>query len=109
MVSVWLALAVVLSLDQWCSPLVGGVPTEDPGRYLTVAQGWMEGLMPYRDLFDHKGPLVYVFHLFALFGGVRLFGRSACSACCSRPAWPISSAAFLRSHVRPFWQLASYR
>lgn len=81
MVSVWLALAVVLSLDQWCSPLVGGVPTEDPGRYLTVAQGWMEGLMPYRDLFDHKGPLVYVFHLFALFGGGGTALWSLCLLC----------------------------
>lgn len=65
----WFGVAALLSLRQWCAPLGSGVPVVDVGRYLTVAQGWADGLLPYRDLFDHKGPLTYIFHLFALFGG----------------------------------------
>ncbi len=36
----------------------------DVSIYLTVARGWLDGLLPYRDLFDHKGPLAYA--LFAV-------------------------------------------
>ncbi len=31
----------------------------DEGAYITVAQGMLDGKVPYRDLFDHKPPLVY--------------------------------------------------
>jgi 4-amino-4-deoxy-L-arabinose transferase-like glycosyltransferase len=42
----------------------------DEGVYATIAQGIMRGDVPYRDLFDHKPPLVYVWYVlsFALFG-----------------------------------------
>lgn len=32
----------------------------DPNAYFTMAKGWVNGYIPYKDLFDHKGPLLYV-------------------------------------------------
>ncbi len=32
----------------------------DPNAYFTVGKGLVNGLVPYRDLFDHKGPLTYL-------------------------------------------------
>jgi 4-amino-4-deoxy-L-arabinose transferase-like glycosyltransferase len=42
----------------------------DEGTYATVAQGLLDGDVPYRDLFDNKPPLVYGWYAFSflLFG-----------------------------------------
>ena len=48
-----------------------GLPFErDEGVYATVAQGILDGKIPYRDLFDNKPPLVYGWYAisFTLFG-----------------------------------------
>jgi hypothetical protein len=37
----------------------------DHSVYMIVARGWKEGAIPYRDLFDHKGPLLYLPYLLA--------------------------------------------
>jgi hypothetical protein len=37
------------------------VPLErDEGAYAYIAAQWRSGLIPYRDVFDHKPPLVYL-------------------------------------------------
>jgi 4-amino-4-deoxy-L-arabinose transferase-like glycosyltransferase len=42
----------------------------DEGVYATIAQGLLDGKLPYRDLFDHKPPLVYFWYAvgFTFFG-----------------------------------------
>jgi hypothetical protein len=59
---VWLAVVAVISpLDY------------DEAVYSIVAKGMVQGEWPYRDLFDHKPPLVYVWHLpIALSGSIAL-------------------------------------
>jgi hypothetical protein len=50
-----------------------GAPFErDEGVYATIAQGLLEGKVPYRDLFDNKPPLVYGWYAFSFL----LFGES---------------------------------
>ncbi len=58
-------LPVVLYLPILASPF-----ERDEGVYATVAQGLLDGQMPYRDLFDNKPPLVYAWYAlsFSLFG-----------------------------------------
>lgn len=58
-------LPVLLYLPFMASPF-----ERDEGVYATVAQGLLEGQMPYRDLFDNKPPLVYAWYAlsFTLFG-----------------------------------------
>ena len=34
----------------------------DTNIYFTIGRGMTQGLMPYRDLFDHKGPLLFVLY-----------------------------------------------
>ena len=31
----------------------------DSAQFLTVGKAWSEGLIPYRDTFDHKGPIIF--------------------------------------------------
>lgn len=50
-----------------------GTPFErDEGVYATIAQGVLHGQVPYRDLFDNKPPLVYIWYAFSF----TLFGES---------------------------------
>lgn len=35
----------------------------DPSQFLTIGKAWYTGLIPYRDMFDHKGPFIYFVNL----------------------------------------------
>ena len=56
----------------------------DANCYMTVGRAMTEGILPYRDLFEHKGPLLYMLHASAAmisdssFFGVFLFESAAC-------------------------------
>lgn len=58
----------------------------DEGAYATIAAGLFDGQLPYRDLFDHKPPLIYGWYAlsFAVFGefewAPRLMGGLVLSA-----------------------------
>jgi 4-amino-4-deoxy-L-arabinose transferase-like glycosyltransferase len=51
-------------------PAMGSPFERDEGAYATIAQGILDGKVPYRDLFDNKPPLVYGWYAlsFMLFG-----------------------------------------
>lgn len=61
------AIGFVLIFSESTSPLYsdyynyGGIGDYgDSLQFQTVGKGWAEGLIPYRDLFDHKGPLAFL-------------------------------------------------
>src|SRR3990172_2049712 len=60
-------LPVLLYLPALASPF-----ERDEGVYATIAQGLLDGKVPYRDLFDNKPPLVYGWYAFSFL----LFGES---------------------------------
>jgi 4-amino-4-deoxy-L-arabinose transferase-like glycosyltransferase len=51
-------------------PLFEAPFERDQGAYATIARGWMNGDLPYADLWDNKGPLLYLWYMasFALLG-----------------------------------------
>jgi len=60
------------SMTSWLFPLHVGV---DQNCFLTVAREWTKGRLPYRDLYEQKGPLLYLLHLPAAWmPGLRFFG-----------------------------------
>jgi len=63
---VFLAILIFLFL----MPLFAAPFERDQGAYATIARGWMEGSIPYRDLWDNKGPLLFLWYVvsFSLFG-----------------------------------------
>jgi len=71
------SLLVLLSCSA-ASPLYQSHDWTDANTYLTMGRGLLRGMAPYRDLFDHKGPMLYaIYALGALidpkgFGGVFL-------------------------------------
>jgi len=61
-----LALAVLLTLSALplalLAPLFEAPFEPDQGAYATIARGWLEGAIPYRDLWDNKGPLLFLWY-----------------------------------------------
>jgi len=86
---------------------------------MTVGRAMLNGAMPYRDLFEHKGPMIYLLHAFAAiiseksFFGIFLLESAFCAwflylsykillnTCRSRPLWtvPLTAAMIYASKV----------
>lgn len=65
--------AIVASIPAaLLAPWFGATLDRDEAAYAVVARGMGDGLVPYRDLFDHKPPLVY-----GLYWSASLFGDGA--------------------------------
>lgn len=59
----WLTLAfVLLSIGSMCSFFYPYQNRVDQNCFFTVGKGMMTGWVPYRDLFEQKGPLLYFLH-----------------------------------------------
>jgi 4-amino-4-deoxy-L-arabinose transferase-like glycosyltransferase len=54
-------LAALIFLFQM--PLFQAPFERDQGTYATIARGWMHGELPYRDLWDNKGPLLFLWYV----------------------------------------------
>ena len=52
--------AAVLALCSKCSPLYGFNDWMDANIFFTMGKSMMQGKVLYRDVFDHKGPLLYL-------------------------------------------------
>ena len=63
---IFLAILVFLFL----MPFFHAPFERDQGTYATIARGWMKGALPYRDLWDNKGPLLFLWYVasFVLLG-----------------------------------------
>lgn len=56
-----LAFLFVAYFSPWTSFLTPFCMS-DSCVFSVMGKGWVHGLVPYRDLFDHKGPFVYLFY-----------------------------------------------
>lgn len=54
--------ALALCVATTSSPLYATNFWTDANLYFTIGRGMTQGLMPYRDLFDHKGPLIFMIY-----------------------------------------------
>jgi len=70
------ALFAWLMLFSWLQPL-----TEDEAVYMVVARGALHGQWPYRDLFDHKPPLAYLWYFPTGLGASLMWQRAFASLC----------------------------
>jgi hypothetical protein len=67
-------------------------PGVDSSVFQVIGNGWIHGQVPYRDLWDHKGPLIYFIDaLGVLLGGAGGWG-----------VWAITSMIFLAAQVLLF-------
>lgn len=69
----WLLTAALLMLlcAGFTSPLYPHYTGVDTSVFLTISRGILSGKIPYRDLFDHKGPVFYWMEALGYFFGGR--------------------------------------
>ena len=60
-----LSAVVTITFVSASSPLYPFNPWDDVNVFFTVGRGMINGMVPYRDIFDHKGPLLYFLFAFA--------------------------------------------
>ena len=97
---VWLvclaSAAAALAVCSLSSPLYAANDWIDANAYLTIGRAMLHGQVPYRDLVDHKGPLLYFLHMLAAliqsngFFGVFLWEVAAGTVFCR---WAVKLAA----------------
>ncbi len=77
---------IFLLLASTCSPLYAFNDWVDSNSFFTMGKGMVHGLVPYRDLFEQKGPLLYLIHAFSFlisnttFLGVFIFEAASLTA-----------------------------
>ena len=71
-ICLFMAVAVI-TVCNMCSPLYPTNPWVSPACYHTVGKSLWSGMMPYRDLYEHKGPLMYALHSIATLISYRSF------------------------------------
>lgn len=61
-----LAVLALLTLSAlpvlFLAPLFDAPFERDQGVYATIARGWLDGSIPYRDLWDNKAPLLFLWY-----------------------------------------------
>ncbi|MDP2675776.1 MAG: glycosyltransferase family 39 protein, partial [Dehalococcoidia bacterium] len=61
-----LSIAALLALSALplllLAPMLNAPFEPDEGVYGTIARGWLHGAIPYRDLWDNKGPLLFLWY-----------------------------------------------
>lgn len=60
--AIFLILLAIL-IFVFLMPLFEAPLERDQGTYATIARGWMNGALPYRDLWDNKGPLLFLWYV----------------------------------------------
>ncbi len=54
--------AVTLTICSVSSFLYPVNPYPDPNFFFTLGKSWVHGLIPYRDVYEQKGPILYLIH-----------------------------------------------
>ena len=57
-----LSAVIIITIASTSSPLFPLNPWDDANCFLTVGRGIIKGLVPYRDLYEQKGPVLYLVH-----------------------------------------------
>lgn len=79
----WLVAVVMMTLVSCCSPLYPTNPWCDANIYFTIGKQIWNGMVPFRDIYDQKGPVLYAIHaLGALVSGRTYLGIWLMSIVC---------------------------
>lgn len=62
---IFITAVLVITLASKNSPLYCFNDWWDANAFMSVGKSWLEGIIPYRDLFEQKGPILYLIYLLA--------------------------------------------
>src|SRR5688572_5278945 len=59
-------ILIVLTVIAVMLPEFNQIPSRDQGVYLYIGEQILDGKIPYQDVWDHKGPLIYYINVLGL-------------------------------------------
>ena len=75
LITLWVSAVITITLVSTCSPLYPFNPWDDANCFFTIGRGMVKGRILYKELFDHKGPVLYfVYALTALISNKSFIG-----------------------------------
>lgn len=66
---IFVVALIFILFNAGLSPLTNRIPTTDSSVFITVAHNVLDGKILYKDVFDHKGPVLYLINVIGLIIG----------------------------------------
>ena len=85
------AAIVTITVVSTCSPLYPFNPWDDANCFFTLGRGIIRGLVPYRDLYEQKGPLLYFIYAAAALISDKTFIGAWISECIAASVFAVFS------------------
>lgn len=60
---VFFVLSVIICCFHFSTTPFFSGSAYDAGVFRVIAKAWLDGQIPYKDIFDHKGPLLYIIYM----------------------------------------------
>lgn len=90
-----------LTIVSACSPLYPFNPWDDTNCFFTLGRGIIHGLVPYRDLYEQKGPLLYLIYAFAALINERSFIGAWIVECAAASVFAVYSWKIAKLFTKP--------
>lgn len=95
------AAVFTITIVSTCSPLYPFNPWDDTNCFFTVGRGITHGMVPYRDLYEQKGPLLYFMYALAALISNRSFIGAWIIECIAASLFAIFSWKTVKLFVEP--------
>lgn len=95
------AAVVTITAVSTCSPLFPFNPWDDANCFFTVGRGITKGLVPYRDLYEQKGPLLYFIYALAALVSQKSFTGAWIIECIAASVFAVFSWKTVKLFTRP--------
>lgn len=96
-----ISAVITITLVSACSPLYPFNPWDDANCFFTLGRGIIHGFVPYRDLYEQKGPLLYFIYALAALISEKTFVGAWIFECIAASVYAIYSWKIVKLFVRP--------
>lgn len=96
-----ISAVLTITLVSTCSPLYPYNPWDDANCFFTLGRGIKHGLIPYRDLYEQKGPLLYFIYAAAAFISEKSFIGAWIFECLAASVFAIFSWKTVKLFTEP--------
>ena len=96
-----IAATVTITFASTCSPLYPFNPWDDANCFFTLGRGITHGKVPYRDLYEQKGPLLYFIYALAALISEKAFTGAWIFECIMASVFAIFSWKTVKLFVTP--------
>ena len=95
------AATVTITFVSTCSPFYPFNPWDDANCFFTLGRGIIRGMVPYRDLYEQKGPLLYFIYALAALISERSFTGAWIIECIMASLFSVFSWKTVKLYVDP--------